>query len=113
MGHSNWFFFGGLSVSVIPNDICAEVLCIHAIVASVYFCTHFPSSMDYDSLKDAQTDLGTGAVIVIVTAIAEFRSANGSVGFGGPWLALLMRLLPFLITWGSGFLKLHPLVLHT
>ena len=37
MGHSNWFFFGGSSVPLIPNDICAEVLCIHAIVASVYF----------------------------------------------------------------------------
>ncbi|KAF5311225.1 hypothetical protein D9611_012985 [Ephemerocybe angulata] len=51
---------GGSSVPVIPKDVCAEVL------------------MDYDSLKDAQTGLGTGAVIVmdkstdIVSAIARF-----------------------------------------
>lgn len=51
---------GGSSVPVIPIDVCAEVL------------------MDYDSLKDAQSGLGTGAVIVmnkstdIVSAIARF-----------------------------------------
>ncbi|TFK22006.1 NADH-ubiquinone oxidoreductase 51 kDa subunit [Coprinopsis marcescibilis] len=51
---------GGSSVPIIPKDICAEVL------------------MDYDSLKDAQTGLGTGAVIVldkstdVVKAIARF-----------------------------------------
>lgn len=51
---------GGSSVPVIPIDVCSEVL------------------MDYDSLKDAQSGLGTGAVIVmnkstdIVAAIARF-----------------------------------------
>ncbi|KAF8072132.1 NADH-ubiquinone oxidoreductase 51 kDa subunit [Lyophyllum atratum] len=51
---------GGSSVPVIPPKICAEVL------------------MDFDSLKDAQTGLGTGAVIVmdkstdIIAAIARF-----------------------------------------
>ncbi|KAH7084030.1 NADH-ubiquinone oxidoreductase [Auriculariales sp. MPI-PUGE-AT-0066] len=50
---------GGSSVPVIPKDTCNEVL------------------MDYDSLKDANTGLGTGAVIVmdkstdIVAAIAR------------------------------------------
>lgn len=46
---------------------------------SFYFLTSlFVSSMDYDSLKDAQSGLGTGAVIVmnkstdIVAAIARF-----------------------------------------
>lgn len=53
---------GGSSVPVLPKDTCAEVL------------------MDYDSLKDAQSGLGTGAVIVmdkstdIVAAIARFSS---------------------------------------
>jgi len=51
---------GGSSVPVLPPTKCAEVL------------------MDYDSLKDAQSGLGTGAVIVmnkstdIVAAIARF-----------------------------------------
>ncbi|KAI1783323.1 NADH-ubiquinone oxidoreductase [Ganoderma leucocontextum] len=51
---------GGSSVPVLPIDKCSEVL------------------MDYDSLKDAQSGLGTGAVIVmdkstdIVKAIARF-----------------------------------------
>jgi len=51
---------GGCSVPVLPINKCAEVL------------------MDYDSLKDAQSGLGTGAVIVmdkstdIVSAIARF-----------------------------------------
>jgi NADH dehydrogenase (ubiquinone) flavoprotein 1 len=51
---------GGSSVPVIPIDVCSEVL------------------MDYDSLRDAQSGLGTGAVIVmdkstdIVAAIARF-----------------------------------------
>jgi NADH dehydrogenase (ubiquinone) flavoprotein 1 len=51
---------GGSSVPVLPIDICSEVL------------------MDFDSLKDAQSGLGTGAVIVmdkstdIVAAIARF-----------------------------------------
>ncbi|PFH53332.1 hypothetical protein AMATHDRAFT_55214 [Amanita thiersii Skay4041] len=51
---------GGSSVPVLPINKCAEVL------------------MDYDSLKDAQSGLGTGAVIVmdkstdIVSAIARF-----------------------------------------
>ncbi|KAG5641073.1 NADH-ubiquinone oxidoreductase 51 kDa subunit, mitochondrial precursor [Asterophora parasitica] len=51
---------GGSSVPVIPKDTCAEVL------------------MDFDSLKDAQTGLGTGAVIVMdkstdmIAAIARF-----------------------------------------
>jgi len=53
---------GGCSVPVLPKDTCAEVL------------------MDYDSLKDAQSGLGTGAVIVmnkstdIIAAIARFSS---------------------------------------
>jgi NADH dehydrogenase (ubiquinone) flavoprotein 1 len=53
---------GGSSVPVLPIDKCSEVL------------------MDYDSLKDAQSGLGTGAVIVmdkstdIVAAIARFSS---------------------------------------
>ncbi|KAG1801958.1 NADH-binding subunit of NADH:ubiquinone oxidoreductase [Suillus variegatus] len=53
---------GGSSVPVLPIDKCSEVL------------------MDYDSLKDAQSGLGTGAVIVmdkstdIVSAIARFSS---------------------------------------
>ncbi|KAI3618760.1 nadh-ubiquinone oxidoreductase 51 kda subunit [Moniliophthora roreri] len=53
---------GGSSVPVLPIDKCSEVL------------------MDYDSLKDAQSGLGTGAVIVmnkstdIVKAIARFSS---------------------------------------
>ncbi|KAF9266728.1 NADH-ubiquinone oxidoreductase [Marasmius fiardii PR-910] len=53
---------GGSSVPVLPIDKCSEVL------------------MDYDSLKDAQSGLGTGAVIVmnkstdIVKAIARFAS---------------------------------------
>ncbi|GLB40646.1 putative core subunit of the mitochondrial membrane respiratory chain NADH dehydrogenase (Complex I) that is believed to belong to the minimal assembly required for catalysis [Lyophyllum shimeji] len=51
---------GGSSVPVIPPDVCAEVL------------------MDFDSLKDALSGLGTGAVIVmdkstdIISAIARF-----------------------------------------
>ncbi|KAF4607852.1 NADH dehydrogenase [ubiquinone] flavoprotein 1, mitochondrial [Pleurotus pulmonarius] len=53
---------GGCSVPVLPIDKCAEVL------------------MDYDSLKDAQSGLGTGAVIVmdkstdIIKAIARFSA---------------------------------------
>ncbi|THU83221.1 NADH-ubiquinone oxidoreductase [Dendrothele bispora CBS 962.96] len=53
---------GGCSVPVLPIDKCAEVL------------------MDFDSLKDAQSGLGTGAVIVmdkstdIVQAIARFSA---------------------------------------
>jgi len=55
---------GGSSVPVLPIDKCSEVL------------------MDYDSLKDAQSGLGTGAVIVmdkstdIVSAIARFSSVR-------------------------------------
>ena len=55
---------GGSSVPVLPIDKCSEVL------------------MDYDSLKDAQSGLGTGAVIVmdkstdIVAAIARFSSVG-------------------------------------
>ncbi|KAK7053409.1 NADH dehydrogenase [ubiquinone] flavoprotein 1, mitochondrial [Paramarasmius palmivorus] len=51
---------GGSSVPILPIDKCSEVL------------------MDYDSLKDAQSGLGTGAVIVmnkstdVVKAIARF-----------------------------------------
>ncbi|OCF57115.1 NADH dehydrogenase [ubiquinone] flavoprotein 1, mitochondrial [Kwoniella mangroviensis CBS 10435] len=51
---------GGCSVPVIPREDCEKVL------------------MDYDSLKDAQTSLGTGAVIVMdqttdmISAIARF-----------------------------------------
>ena len=51
---------GGSSVPILPIDKCAEVL------------------MDFDSLKDAQSGLGTGAVIVmdkstdVVAAIARF-----------------------------------------
>ncbi|KAJ7856653.1 hypothetical protein B0H14DRAFT_2752327 [Mycena olivaceomarginata] len=53
---------GGCSVPVLPIKKCEEVL------------------MDYDSLKDAQSGLGTGAVIVmnkstdIIAAIARFSS---------------------------------------
>ncbi|KAJ6567600.1 NADH-binding subunit of NADH:ubiquinone oxidoreductase [Mycena vulgaris] len=53
---------GGCSVPVLPIKQCGEVL------------------MDYDSLKDAQSGLGTGAVIVmdkstdIIAAIARFSS---------------------------------------
>lgn len=55
---------GGSSVPVLPIDKCSEVL------------------MDYDSLKDAQSGLGTGAVIVmdkstdIVAAIARFSAVG-------------------------------------
>ncbi|ORX37276.1 putative NADH-ubiquinone oxidoreductase 51 kDa subunit [Kockovaella imperatae] len=51
---------GGCSVPVIPREVCEKAL------------------MDYDSLKDCQTSLGTGAVIVMdqttdmVSAIARF-----------------------------------------
>lgn len=51
---------GGSSVPVLPQDRCGEVL------------------MDFDSLKDAQSSLGTGAVIVmdkstdIIKAISRF-----------------------------------------
>ncbi|TIA74036.1 hypothetical protein E3P77_01997 [Wallemia ichthyophaga] len=51
---------GGASVPVIPRDVCTDVL------------------MDFDSLKDAQTSLGTGAIIVMdqstdmVKAISRF-----------------------------------------
>jgi len=46
---------GGSSVPVIPKDVSAEVPCVHAIVALVYQYTHFPSSMDYDSVMDTPT----------------------------------------------------------
>ncbi|TIC00528.1 NADH-ubiquinone oxidoreductase [Wallemia mellicola] len=51
---------GGSSVPVIPRDVCTDVL------------------MDFDSLKDAQTSLGTGAIIVMdqstdmIKAISRF-----------------------------------------
>jgi len=69
---------GGSSVPVLPIDKCSEVL------------------MDYDSLKDAQSGLGTGAVIVmdkstdIVSAIARFSSVRC------PYLPPSSRMLDFL-----------------
>ena len=71
---------GGSSVPVIPKNVCAEVLYAISYLSSPLPPTYiaFSPSMDYDSLKDAQTGLGTGAVIVmdkstdIVAAIARF-----------------------------------------
>jgi NADH dehydrogenase (ubiquinone) flavoprotein 1 len=69
---------GGSSVPVLPIDKCSEVL------------------MDYDSLKDAQSGLGTGAVIVmdkstdIVSAIARFSSVRC------PYLPPSSEMLDFL-----------------
>jgi NADH dehydrogenase (ubiquinone) flavoprotein 1 len=70
---------GGSSVPVLPKDICAEVLWVSSFPSSLTLFNCF-SSMDYDSLKDAQSGLGTGAVIVmdkstdIIAAIARFSS---------------------------------------
>ncbi|KAH6907496.1 NADH-ubiquinone oxidoreductase 51 kDa subunit [Coprinopsis sp. MPI-PUGE-AT-0042] len=71
---------GGSSVPIIPKDVCAEVL------------------MDYDSLKDAQTGLGTGAVIVmdkstdVVAAISRFAQfyKHESCGQGTTWMMNMM-----------------------
>lgn len=58
---------GGSSVPVLPIDKCGEVL------------------MDFDSLRDAQSGLGTGAVIVmnkstdIVKAIARLSSVRSTI----------------------------------
>ncbi|KAF7767863.1 hypothetical protein Agabi119p4_7106 [Agaricus bisporus var. burnettii] len=80
---------GGCSVPVLPKDTCAEVL------------------MDFDSLKDAQSGLGTGAVIVmnkstdIVSAIARFSQfyQHESCGQctpcreGTTWMSKVMKRL--------------------
>jgi len=80
---------GGSSVPVLPINKCSEVL------------------MDYDSLKDAQSGLGTGAVIVmnkstdIVSAIARFAQfyKHESCGQctpcreGTTWMAKMMDRL--------------------
>lgn len=72
---------GGSSVPVIPKDVCAEVLYVGSLLLDLFPPVSLGSTdirMDYDSLKDAQTGLGTGAVIVmdkstdIVAAIARF-----------------------------------------
>ena len=79
---------GGSSVPVIPKDVCAEVLyvgprCLHRFQPISSVLTYI--RMDYDSLKDAQSGLGTGAVIVmdkstdIVAAIARFAHVSALV----------------------------------
>jgi NADH dehydrogenase (ubiquinone) flavoprotein 1 len=75
---------GGSSVPVIPKDVCAEVLYVKPLSHSfpARLIVSFNIRMDYDSLKDAQTGLGTGAVIVmdkstdIVAAIARFSHVS-------------------------------------
>lgn len=78
---------GGSSVPILPKDRCDHVL------------------MDFDSLKDAQSSLGTGAVIVmdkstdVVGAIARFAKfyKHESCGQctpcreGTTWLANMME----------------------
>ena len=60
---------------------CNLALSRHHRISSVLIFTR----MDYDSLKDAQTGLGTGAVIVmdkstdIVAAIARFAHVSALV----------------------------------
>jgi NADH dehydrogenase (ubiquinone) flavoprotein 1 len=80
---------GGSSVPLLPKDTCEEVL------------------MDFDSLREAQSGLGTAAVIVmdkstdIIAAIARLSKfyAHESCGQctpcreGTPWLAAMMNRL--------------------
>jgi NADH dehydrogenase (ubiquinone) flavoprotein 1 len=64
-------------VPVLPKPKCEEVLWVCS-ASSFSHSSDAGSRMDFDSLKDAQSGLGTGAVIVmdkstdIVAAIARF-----------------------------------------
>jgi len=72
MGQPTGYCSGGSSIPVIPKDVSAEVLCVHAIVALVYQYTHFPSSMDYDSVMDTKTTLEPGLSLSWTKAPTSF-----------------------------------------
>ena len=67
---------GGSSVPILPKHKCEEVLYVLQLLPAI--ATLRISRMDFDSLKDAQSGLGTGAVIVmdkstdLIAAIARF-----------------------------------------
>jgi NADH dehydrogenase (ubiquinone) flavoprotein 1 len=85
---------GGSSVPVLPIDKCETVLCV--LPVCVVFVILTSRSMDYDSLKDAQSGLGTGAVIVmnkstdIVAAIARFSQVKLQLSIDQPLLTLAL-----------------------
>ena len=64
-----------------------EWLCFFALSLKHFLIEGIGDRMDYDSLKDAQSGLGTGAVIVmdkstdIVAAIARFSAVRLSPTF--------------------------------
>jgi len=73
---------GGCSVPILPSRNARRFCEFHRIDGLCALIYIYAPSMDYDSLKDAQSGLGTGAVIVmdkstdIVAAIARFSQVG-------------------------------------